>query len=260
MVSNAIESLSRFALGLNEFQGFGIERLSETYDWPVPEVEVREKFGLTLPGSSAFEKTLQMKHGLFNLWRDQPNLRFDLCKWIIRDWGGIRSNSPQTLQKHFINVTSADPDLKFEGVSSYSKALALRCPAQFAIFDARVVVALNAVQVLAKVRDGLAFPYIAGRNRVTGDRVNRRGFAYDQRFSPRSLSQERGWEIVRRGSAYRTYLDLLEEVVNCSPAAPDLMLLEMSLFSQVEELVQLVVQQEGNSAAFSARPDKGSDG
>ena len=141
-----------------------------------------------------------------------------------------------TLKRHRERAEGADHSAPFAGVSSYSKILSLVDPERYAILDARVVVALNAIQVLAGTSDGLAFPCIAGRNNITGNQRMKRGFAMCPRYSVGTLVQVRRWQRVERPRAYHVYTDLLCRCRAQSSAVPSFFQLEMALPSQAEAL------------------------
>ena len=73
-----------------------------------------------------------------------------------------------------------DPSTPLSGISSFSKILAIKGPDKYAIYDARVAVSLNAIQIIYQISSGVAFPYVLGRNRITGDATSKppRGFVY----------------------------------------------------------------------------------
>ena len=151
--------------------------------------------------------------------------RLDLARRIVADWGGIRSNKQSTLEKYIRRIEEDDYRWPLKGVASYSKILSVVDPSRYAIYDARVAVSLIAVQSLFGTGPGLAFRYLPGRNKTTGDHLGR-GFVHAQRFKRRSLLAE-GWFDLSPGNNYATYLALLQSTVvdlematGCSAAVP----------------------------------------
>lgn len=74
-----------------------------------------------------------------------------LIRWIIRDWGGIYRNKPETFRHYEVCFGSFEERQvkKFiesqgtVGISSWSKVLSLALPKNYAIYDSRVAIALN---------------------------------------------------------------------------------------------------------------------
>jgi hypothetical protein len=133
------------------------------YQWKFPEKKWRE-LGLSgdLPKDD-FEKTIAMKRVLSKTYSDgDPETKKRLVKFFVQDWGGVRGHHERTIE---IYATGTVDDLiarKTAGIASWSKALNLRDPDKFPIYDSRVALALN---VLAKRGGDLStFPLVASRN------------------------------------------------------------------------------------------------
>ncbi len=239
MVSpDAVHALCQFATGKGRFTDLGVIALEHTYDWPLPR-SVASLVG-ELEGSTNFARTLDLKEKLNVLWHNEPERRQDIAKWIVSDWGGVRANSSSTLEAHLRRAEGRNQSTPFAGVSSYSKIFSVVDPKQYAILDARVVVSLNAIQILADTKKGVAFPYISGRNNITGNQGKKRGFSTLNEYSVINLIQSRGWSRVARSSAYRIYSDLLHQCRERCSAVSGIAILEMALFSQAEELAMRV--------------------
>lgn len=133
-------------------------------------------------------------------------------------------------------------ELGISGVASYSKVLAIRDPKAYAIYDARVAVSLNAIQLIAGCSEGWIFPFLPGRNKVTGDTVHKRGFSQCCRFKPKAvLERHPDWERVPRHSAYVRYLDLLK-ILRHEAQDMSIQEMEMALFADAEALVGVVMK------------------
>jgi len=89
------------------------------------------------------------------------------------------------------------------------------------------------VQWNASVNQGIAFNYISGRNKVTGDATKKRGFVYQERFKVKSLVAN-GWKRLKRDNTYQVYLDILKQ---CLAYLPQYSMhdLEMVLFANAEK-------------------------
>ena len=102
--------------------------------------------------------------------------------------GGIRNNRNSTIEKYVLESAKKAPCTPINGVASYSKIFAVTNPNIYAIYDARVAACLNAIQYNANgVRKGIAFNYVPGRNKVTGNAGNKAGFSQVDLFKVRSL-------------------------------------------------------------------------
>lgn len=229
-----VRDICSFASGENQFSGLGAAALEKTYDWPIPQSA--ESLVGDLEGASPLARTLDLKRKLNALWHSKPDARREIAKWIVTDWGGVRGNRADTLEAHFQRAEGRDRSTPFTGVSSYSKILAVVDPQRHAILDARVAVSLNAIQVLAGTRNGLAFPYISGRNNITGNQGSKRGFATLSQYSVNTLVRSRGWTRVARDDAYSIYSGLLHQCCSQNSLTADISVLEMALFSQAKEL------------------------
>jgi hypothetical protein len=179
--------------------------------------------------SDAAERNRQLKHHIACRWEKAPDAeKLRLARWIIADWGGIRSNHEATIKRHVVLACHHSPRTPIAGIASYSKILAFSRPRQYAIYDARVAAALNAVQIPFSSGQKFAFPYLQSRN----SRV--REFA---RSVPQARLASLGFVRVAPRDAYRIYLNLLKETI-ASGIDNDLGDLEMILFSDVEHFIE----------------------
>lgn len=233
---NTISAIDSFASGVGIFAGLGIINLEQTYLWPLPTSA--DHYIAKSNGASRLARTIELKQALHDLWQNEPARRKEIAQWIVADWGGVRGNSTKTLEAHFQRAEGNDLSTPFAGVSSYSKIFSVVNPKKYAILDARVV-SLNAIQVLADKRGGMAFPYISGRNNITGNQGKKRGIATCQHFSVKALVRERDWQRVPRSEAYAVYSKLMLDCSHCLDSVPEITMLEMALFSQAERLTLL---------------------
>lgn len=160
-----------------------------------------------------------------------------IVRWIISDWGGIRGNKESTLEKYYIRSLQKDPETPLSGIASFSKVLSIIDPLKYAIYDARVAVSLNAIQLVFSELSGEAFPYLPGRNNITGNWSPRapRGFSKSDAASIKTLSSPPyNWEKIQRDETYYRYLELLNSI--SENLGIPLYELEMTLFSQAEVL------------------------
>lgn len=163
--------------------------------------------------------------------------RLELATWMVRDWGGIKTNKEETIERYVLLAGSADPQVKFYGISSFTKVLTIVDSDRYAIYDARVATSLNALQLITGCH-ALAFPYPPGRNSEIDQPKTKKGFS--DVFTRRELLS-RGFSSVRKDDSYRLYLDLLGLIRRAS--GKTLLEIEMQLFGQAIELSQEVRRQ-----------------
>lgn len=231
---DAIDVPAGLVSSVSDFCERHVERLHEDYQWRLPELP----FGsLNLePGTSNFEANVVLKHFLNKQWREgNRSERIELANWIVKDWGGIRGGNPNAISGYVDQINSNGFEFLFRRVASYSKILAVADMNRFAIYDQRVAVALNAIQLLAGVRDGIAFHMPKGRNSVVGDSVNRRGFAEQPEYKVRRLALDYGWMLVPRDETFKTYINTLR-AVQIRLERKAFYELEMVLFANAEKV------------------------
>lgn len=203
------------------------------YGWSFKPEEVPDGVsGIDDPSDDWYARNVALKHGLHARWRAQPACRADLERYYVVGWGGVRSNQPATLALYHGSDERANIARGDKGIASWSKALCVRDPFEFAIFDARVSASLNALQVIHRARIGapLRFPLLASRNVAVarGAGLLRRHFL------------QHAWPRVDKGF-YDGYLRLCKAVGERigSPGAPmPVYAVEMALFAHTEELLR----------------------
>ena len=86
---------------------------------------------------------------------------FDLCRFIIHDWGGIRTFNVDTkraiIDSFLGECDKEEKNVSFDYISSLSKVAAFYRPADNFIYDSRVAYSLNWI-LLSKDYDGPFFP------------------------------------------------------------------------------------------------------
>lgn len=231
--------LRSFFLGQDEFHGFGIDEMKQSFDWKIPE-SIRAVIP-DLPVGGGYEANVALKKAMSRRWgvENSPQERERLTRLIIVDWGGIKGNREPRYSEYARAASKEVPEIGFTGIASFSKVLAIRDPDVYAIFDARVAVALNAIHIIGRPDTGELYPYLPGRNNVTGSGTTKRGFSTLPENARRELSRQNpGWARVPRKTAYQSYLALLNSVKSALPDPAPLYDLEMCLFSQAEELAR----------------------
>jgi len=94
--------------------------------------------------------------------------------------------------------------------------------------------------VLSAEKSAVFFPYLSGRNKWTGDQVNKRGFSSISHFKRDSINttSTKTWEFIPEYRVYAFYNNILLNIAEASKW--QLMDIEMLLFSQAEKLVQKI--------------------
>lgn len=209
--------------------------IDSDYSWKIPPVLA--EFGLKGEG---YEPNKNLKFHFQKKWKAASRSeKQEIAKLVVSDWGGVRGNRPETIQHYVDRISASDFDMPLKGVASYSKILAIVDPLKFAIYDARVAVSLIAIQYLSKNTPKVAFHYVAGRNKITGDNQGR-GFVHHPAFTRKALKGS-GWRQIPSKDNYNEYIETLSTVRDRLQSIDrfretELYDLEMSLFANAEKL------------------------
>lgn len=192
-----------------------LARVERDYEWAIP----RNPPIPFQPNGNALTDNLALRAALHEVWREAPARRAEVSEWFVREWGGIRGNHANTIAGHVLAVTNGGP-ARLRAVSSWSKVAVLADPNRYAIYDARVAFALNALQVLEHGHIVEQFPVPPGRN----TEINR---AIDILALP-------GVRYSTTRVAYERYLEILGYL------GQPLQMAEMALFASAEQLAQRI--------------------
>lgn len=217
-----------FFQGAGAFAGFGLARLGE-YQWPINEA-FRQRFP-DLPGGNGHGANIQLRQRLHQQWQSADAAkRAELAHLVIAVWGGVNGNRPKTIERYAALAADANPlgNFALAGIASQSKVLCIANPVEFAIYDARVSVALAAINLLAQNNRGLYFPYVPSRRRDVSE--------FQRKYSQTNLRQTCPKAAFLQGKqAYGAYCETLRDL------APQLRStvqdLEMCLFTQSIDLI-----------------------
>lgn len=223
-----VDNLLNYFRGEGCFEGLGLPQLPKNYVWPKKGnfppyshlAEIEEGAG------DNYAKNITLKEQSPHIWENGDKL--EVSKWVIADWGGIKGNRDATIERFVDAICEGQYPSEIKGVASYSKILSFIDPNRFAIYDARVAISLNAIQLLRGERNGTAFTYLPGRNTKLQEF---RSLPSTQR---RALLQV-GWNAVKANDCYTFYLNTLKRV-NSELGMGKLYELEMSLFADAEKL------------------------
>ncbi|MDR7127532.1 hypothetical protein [Pseudotabrizicola sp. 4114] len=254
MTTTAVDTLVDFFMGEGIFRGFGIDKMRETYGWKGYDysttVEIkttsRRSFLAILQLSDAATETM-VQEALRLVTDAQLSALLSMAEDVVSKWGGIKSNSTETLKRYVQQLNIEEARIPFSGIASRSKILPIAFPDRYIILDARVVVALTAVQLLEPPDMGQLFPYMESRNSSISRAKPRAFLARPDYRRNRILSRYPNWKKQTRSSAYFEYLKLMRmalvELTNTKPGVR-LWDLEMALFWQATELVHALSEAE----------------
>jgi hypothetical protein len=201
--------------------------LDEVYGWEIPK---HCPFDFQRGSGSCAKANMRLRRVLSEIWKNEPTRRPEIAAWYVRDWGGIKSNRKETIDK-YVCLSEADlTALNMQGVATWSKILVVQNPDTYAIFDARVSAALNALQLAKGVQKPILFPQLPSRN----TKIKK----FQEWLGRQSFDKQR--------PTYRDYVSLLSAVARKSGLnAPEEV--EMVLFANAEVLAgQFVTAPEGS--------------
>ena len=247
-IDGCIKTIADFCEGIGPFYKY--KNTVRSYEWPKKGPGIDELLQvynsehntqLSVGGNSNYEKNVALKKLISKkLEQEDLNARA-VSKWIIQKWGGITR-----LSKNIEAYVDCAKEKKYldtlDGVASYSKLFAMFHYKEFAIYDARVAVSLNIVQLLSAEKNALFFPFLPGRNKITGhDPKDGRGFSRLNEFSKTQIvntSRQEWYTTSPRAEVYRVYNDILKRVLKRIDWP--LHDIEMHLFSKAEDLVHQI--------------------
>ncbi|HJV76104.1 MAG TPA: hypothetical protein VJ654_17925 [Noviherbaspirillum sp.] len=193
--------------------------------------------GIRKPAGNCYEQNVALKKALSKDWKETASVtrRHALERFYIVDFGGVRTNSEDTLDRYFTNTDAQNIALGSRGIASWSKALSVRDAQQYAIYDARVAAALTALQIQSRVANPVRFPLLPSRNTLIANRIPMlKEWARDHRWAATPASFYEDYLKLCRTTAER----LNSEVRNLDAQVYSV---EMMLFAHAEALVWLAL-------------------
>ena len=203
-----------------------ITKDNEWYQWSVNNAYL--PFRITLPSGTNYQKNVSLKLKLHQIIKESESndVKYDAFYYYIKDWGGIRAIKDETIKMYAEQAPEQLIESGEKGIASWSKALCITDPYNYAIFDARVSASLNVLQKTCGERNDVHFPLLSSRNGAIAAWTTR------QQRLPKHRYKE----------FYVRYLELLRSVrnrlINESIHQVEIYTLEMLLFAKAEELVQ----------------------
>lgn len=206
--------------------------LGNWYTWPVKRNLLPAGIRLPAIGCSSYDENVALKHSLYEAYKQGDDKRkIELTRYYIVQWGGIGANRPKRIEEYATNSVDEILALGTRGIASWSKALCIRNPEKWLIFDARVSAALNSIQFLGKVHDPILFPKLSPRNNyITGNIVKLI-----------SYGRNSGWKRSRNATVYLDYINIVTTVAK--ELDQKSYTIEMWLFSEAERLLSEATSQ-----------------
>lgn len=202
--------------------------LLDDYVWKFDPAVAHAHFGVTVTGTTWYDKTRSLKRGLSQVWISRPNQRTALADYAVRVWGGVKRNAPTTIGSYVQTVSLGAVPNSHKGIASWSKVAAFSDPSKHAIFDARVSFSLNAIQLLSGGGQCWWFPHLAGRNKLLVETWP----------VLKTHAAVQKWTLIDSTQVYSTYIALLTSV--SLSLHKDIDDVEMLLFAKAEELARAV--------------------
>ena len=197
------------------------------YSWEPINESLLPK-GIELPDGSEYEKNLSLKTQLSQEYASADRARkVLLTDYYICTWGRVSANKPETIEYYALSSTDLLESLGSSGVASWSKALCIRDPDKYVIFDARVSVSLYCLSIISGEDIGCWMPTLLSRNPTISE-ANK---------WLRSIGMVKRKNKKFNTDFYKYYLNIclnVSRALRCPPAA-----IEMLLFSCVFDLYAL---------------------
>ena len=204
-----------------------INKNNDWYNWR----EINEDklpIGIELPEGNQYVKNVVLKKELNKKWKESKSDedRLILIKYYIATWGGIHTNSKESMEEYSkLSATQLIKNGK-KGIASWSKAIVVHNPDEYAIFDARVAISLNCIQKLYGLKDAVLFPVLPSRNKIVaiGNKLIK------------DTAKSESWEKANEENFYTQYLKILNYVA--IELSTNISTIEMLLFAKAEEIVE----------------------
>lgn len=158
---------------------------------------------INLDNKTNYQKSVYLKRYFTkNKLINQPYKK-DIIVWIVKDWGRIKGINADNFVSKVIDIIQDNKIIKFEGVSSISKIVALNDPNNCVMYDSRVIYSIN--WIIMKQRAGdLFFPMPNSRNtKLNAFDINTIiNIFYQDKFSKKNV-------YIDKNEAYTTFNELV---------------------------------------------------
>ena len=211
--------------------------------WYMWQIKVdRLPKSITLPNGSPYYQNVSLKQQLNQRLKNADDQeKVELIYYYIVEWGRIKRNKPEKIRSYALQAPDQLIALGKTGIASWSKALCIRAPNDCAIYDARVSVALNALQVINNAVHPQLFPVLEGQNKLIKRATVRL----------RQYADQHHWALLGAQEFYRGYLKVISKAA-VNLGCP-LYTVEMLLFATAENLYKKAFPNDQLWQSHSAR-------
>ena len=193
------------------------------YTWPINVDRLPE--GITIPNGSPYYQNVSLKQQLNERWKNANNQeKVALVDYYISVWGGIRRNKLEKIRTYALETPDQLIALGKTGIASWSKALCMRYPNDYALYDTRASVVLNALQAINNAEQPQLFPLLEGQNKLIKRATARL----------RQYAAQQHWALLGAQEFYRRYIKVISKAA-INLGFP-LYTVEMLLFAKAEDL------------------------
>jgi hypothetical protein len=207
-----------------------VDSTNDWYSWRKINESKLPK-GIQLPAGNQYKKNLALKTELHKKLQsiNTHEERREIFKYYISTWGGIHGNSEETLNKYTRSTAKQLVAMGSSGIASWSKALCISKPSEFAIFDARVSASLNALQIINDTKYAKLYPVLTSRNNTIKKGIK----------LIKAHAKKEAWSVAPECEFYGTYLRCLKSTTSGfgKNLSVSVATIEMLLFAKAEELV-----------------------
>lgn len=204
--------------------------LGADFVWRLNERTLTDRLGITVSGASSCARNIDLKAKLSARWRRSDlTTRIGIARYYVVDWGGVKRNHDATLRR-YVDCAVLNEFPRLAGVASWSKVFTAADPRRYAIFDARVALSLNALQLAPGNRERFLFPALPSQNKAVT--------AAAKALRARALAE--GWTGLPSDAVYPRFLRVLQEAAEGLPGALPLATAEMVLFAHAPQLATRV--------------------
>lgn len=191
---------------------------SQRYTWKVPQFERRRN-----EGDSDGDRAVFLRHHLHSEFKKaDEGRRQKIVRFYVQNFGGIRNDPEITpLWKTYADIPAEEFFNRLRRISSWSKALAVRDPGRFLIYDSRVATTLNLLQLDHHGEVALRFPVPPRRSLVL------------PRPNELRLRDAKVGRRLKPSETYETYLRAMSEV---EPDLEKRERLEMRMFAEADHV------------------------
>ncbi|MGL4324480.1 MAG: hypothetical protein ACRCTD_10620 [Beijerinckiaceae bacterium] len=215
------------------------------FNWSVSK-NARQKLpslGINFPSeysNDAERLNVEIRRSFSEAWKSVQQ-QGAIARWIIGDWGGIGGNKDTKIER-ILEICNSRSDHPFDGISSYSKVLSFLEPEGFFVYDSRVALSLNWIQIcLGKRATYFHIPLSQAKNALMASLICESSYA--SYFS----------EIVHKDKIYQRYIEFIKEVAKYANKPP--LEIEMFLFSYAE-VAECEILNAHNLTPFKRRKQK----